>query len=151
MKHPDLLERVTAEADALFAGGTPTVKELRELDVIHRVAMETLRRHSISPMVQRTVSNSFEFEGYKVPAGKQVFLALSVAHGMEEYFPDPQRFDIDRYTRERAEHRQRGAYVPFGLGHTFAWAVASPKCSSRSTSQPSFTKPARYCIRPITI
>ena len=116
LKHPDLLERVTAEADALFAGGTPTVKELRELDVIHRVAMETLRRHSISPMVQRTVSNSFEFEGYKVPAGKQVFLALSVAHGMEEYFPDPQRFDIDRYTRERAEHRQRGAYVPFGLG-----------------------------------
>ena len=116
LKHPDLLERVTAEADALFAGGIPTVKDLRELDVIHRVAMETMRRHSLTPMIQRTVSNSFEFEGYEIPSGARIFLALSLTHNLPEYFPDPQRFDIDRYTRERAEHRQRGAYVPFGLG-----------------------------------
>ena len=116
LKHPDLMERVTAEADALFAGGIPTVKDLRELDVIHRVAMETMRRHSLTPMIQRTVSNSFEFEGYEIPSGARIFLALSLTHNLPEYFPDPQRFDIDRYTRERAEHRQRGAYVPFGLG-----------------------------------
>ena len=116
LKHPDLLERVTAEADALFAGGIPTVKDLRELDVLHRAAMETMRRHSLTPMIQRTVSNSFEFEGYTIPSGARIFLALSLPHNMSEYFPDPQRFDIDRYTRERAEHRQRGAYVPFGLG-----------------------------------
>ena len=116
LKHPDLLERVTAEADALFAGGMPTVKDLRELDVLHRAAMETMRRHSLTPMILRTVSNSFEFEGYTIPAGARIFLALSLPHSMSEYFPDPQRFDIDRYTRERAEHRQRGAYVPFGLG-----------------------------------
>ena len=67
-------------------------------------------------MIQRTVSNSFEFEGYEIPSGARIFLALSLTHNLPEYFPDPQRFDIDRYTRERAEHRQRGAYVPFGLG-----------------------------------
>ena len=114
--HPDLLERVTAEADALFAEGMPTVRDLRRLDVTHRVAMETMRCYSLSPMIQRTVSNSFEFEGYKVPAGASLALALSVPHYMEEHFPDPQRFDIERYTAERAEHRQRGAYSPFGAG-----------------------------------
>jgi len=35
---------------------------------------------------------------------------------LEEYFPDPKRFDIGRYTRTRGEHRQRDAYVPFGVG-----------------------------------
>ena len=94
LKHPDLLERVTAEADALFAGGMPTVKDLRELDVLHRAAMETMRRHSLTPMIQRTVSNSFEFEGYTIPSGARIFLALSLPHNMSEYFPDPQRFDI---------------------------------------------------------
>ena len=116
LQHPDLLERVTAEADALFARGMPTVRDLRRLDVTHRVAMETMRCYSLSPMIQRTVSNSFEFEGYKVPAGASLALALSVPHYMEEHFPDPQRFDIERYTAERAEHRQRGAYSPFGAG-----------------------------------
>ena len=116
LQHPDLLERVTAEADALFAEGMPTVRALRRLDVTHRVAMETMRCYSLTPMIQRTVSNSFEFEGYKVPAGASLALALSVPHYMEECFPDPQRFDIERYTAERAEHRQRGAYSPFGAG-----------------------------------
>ena len=116
LQHPDLLERVTAEADALFAEGTPTIKGLRQLDVTQRVAMETMRCYSLSPLLQRIVSNSFEFAGYAVPAGESLSLAPAVPHGMEEHFPDPQRFDIERYTRERAEHRQRGAYAPFGVG-----------------------------------
>ena len=37
-------------------------------------------------------------------------------HRLAEHFPDPQRFDIERYGRERAEHHQPGAYAPFGLG-----------------------------------
>jgi cytochrome P450 len=35
---------------------------------------------------------------------------------MHEFFPDPQKFDIDRYNRPRAEHLQKGAYSPFGRG-----------------------------------
>ena len=45
-----------------------------------------------------------------------MFVATTVPHYLPEYFPDPHRFDIDRYLPERAEHKQRGAYAPFGLG-----------------------------------
>ena len=98
----------------------PTVRALRELDVIRRAAMETMRLYPLSPaLLPRTVSNSFEFAGYRIPAGEKVLLAYTMPLRMPEYFPDPQRFDIDRYTAERAEHRQPGAYVPFGVGaHT---------------------------------
>lgn len=117
LRQPDLRAQVTAEADALFAGGLPTVGALRELDVIHRAAMETMRIHPLSPaLTPRTVSNPFEFAGYQIPAGEKVLLAFTTPLLMPEYFPDPQRFDIDRYTAERAEHRQPGVYVPFGVG-----------------------------------
>ncbi|MCY3870634.1 MAG: cytochrome P450 [Gemmatimonadetes bacterium] len=117
LKRPELREQVIAEADALFDQGMPTVNDLRQLDVIHRTAMEIIRLYPLAPVMSlRTVANSFEFEGYKVPAGETLLIGFTVPHRMPEYFPNPERFDIDRYTAERAEHRQHGVYVPFGLG-----------------------------------
>ena len=116
LKHPDLLPPVQAEADLLFADGTPTGPGLRKLDVTHRVMLETLRMYPIAPVTIRTVANSFEFAGYTIPAGTQVIMATTVPHYLPEYFPHPERFDIDRYLPERNEHRQPGAFAPFGLG-----------------------------------
>ena len=117
LKRPRLMEQMTAEADALFGEGPVSGEGLRRLDVSRRVAMETLRLHPVSPAVLRTTANSFEFAGHRVRAGTQVMIGTAVGHTLEEYFPHPERFDIDRYTPARGEHRQRGAYVPFGAGN----------------------------------
>ena len=117
LKRPQLMERMTAEADALFEQGPVRGEALKGLDVSRRVAMETLRLHPVSPAVLRTTANSFEFAGHRVSAGTQVMIGTAVGHTLEEYFPDPERFDIDRYTPARGEHRQRGAYAPFGAGN----------------------------------
>ena len=127
LKHPDLLTSAAAEADALFERSSPSLKDLRQLDVIHRVALETLRLYPLSPATKRTVANSFEFAGYHVPAGEQVLIGYAVPQLMEEYFPEPRRFDIERYTPERAEHRQTGVYTPFGVG--------THQCLGRSLSE----------------
>ena len=116
LKHPDLLERMTAEADASFAGGTLSADALRTLDVTHRVGLETLRMYPIAPAITRTVSNTFDFAGYTIPAGEKVIVATTVPHHLEQYFPEPERFDIDRYTPERQEHHQPGVFAPFGAG-----------------------------------
>lgn len=115
-KHPEMLERTRAEADALFAEGPPTARSLRKLETTHRVALETLRRYPIVPVVPRHVSNGFEFASHRVPAGETLLVAATVSHFTPELFPDPYVFDIDRYLPDRAEHRQRNAFVPFGLG-----------------------------------
>ena len=70
LKHPDLLERMTAEADASFDGGTLTADALRRLDVTHRVGLETLRMYPIAPAITRTVSNTFEFAGVHHTRGR---------------------------------------------------------------------------------
>ena len=117
LKRPQLMERMIAEADTLFDQGRVSGKALHGLDVSRRVAMETLRLHPVSPAVLRTAANSFEFAGHRVRAGTQVMIGTAVGHTLKEYFPNPERFDIDRYTQARGEHRQRGAYVPFGAGN----------------------------------
>lgn len=67
----------------------------------------------------RTATKDFEFEGYKIPEGEMMFIGTSVPHFMEEYFPDPEKFDPLRYSDDRKEHMKPGVYAPFGRGpHT---------------------------------
>ena len=126
----------------MYKHGSPTPEGMRKLDVTHRVALETLRMYPVIPALTRTVSNSFEFGGYRVPANSQILLGTTVGHHLPEYFPEPEYFDIERYTRDRAEHRQPGAFAPFGAGTgTAASAAACRNCRSRSPWQPSSTRP----------
>ena len=116
LRNPELLGAARAEADALFADGAPAWSDIEKMDVLHRTALETMRMYPAVPMLARTVANSFEFAGYRIEAGDAVFAATSVPHYLPECFPEPDRFDIERYTEARAEHRRSHVYAPFGLG-----------------------------------
>ena len=117
VQNPDLYERVTAEADALWAEGDPTEADLTldRIDVTHRVLMETLRMSPIVAMSMRTVMNTCVVEGYELPVGSRLLIAQTASHYSEEAFPDPWKFDIDRYLPPRSEH-VGGGYAPYGLG-----------------------------------
>ncbi len=117
VQNPELYERVTAEADALWAEGDPGEEDFtrERIDVTHRVLMETLRMSPIVAMSMRTVMNTSVVEGYELPVGSQLLIAQTATHYSEEAFSDPWTFDIDRYLPPRSEHLGRG-YAPFGLG-----------------------------------
>ncbi len=127
VQHPELYERVTAEADALWAEGDPNEDDLSldRIDVTHRVLMEALRMSPIVAMSMRTVMNTCVVEGYELPVGSRLLIAQTASHYLEEAFPDPWTFDIDRYKPPRREHVGAG-YAPYGLGtHSclgFRWA-----------------------------
>lgn len=116
LKHPDVMARATAEADALFAGEGPTTAKLDELHTLHRSFMEGLRLYPIAPALTRNATRDFAFQGYRIPKDALVIFGTTVSHYLDRFYPDPERFDPDRFTKERAEHRQPGAYVPFGVG-----------------------------------
>ena len=121
LANPALHQRIVAEADALFDNGDPDAKMLipEAIDVSHRFAMEVLRLHPVIPVHRRTAMNSFDIDGMSIPAHSSLLIAFTATHFLEEHFKDPERFDIDRYLPPRDEHKQTGAYVPFGTGtHT---------------------------------
>lgn len=117
LTQPELLAEVRAEADELFASGELTQEGLDRMDLHRGVIMETLRVYPIASVLSRTVTNSFEFAGYRIHAGTQLLIAVSVPHRLPEFFPEPERFDIKRYSPERQEHLHPGVFAPFGLGH----------------------------------
>ena len=114
---PDLYAKIQVEADALFKNGDPGSEDfnLSSIDVTHRFLMECLRMYPIVPMSMRDVMNSCLVEGYELPVGSRVIIAQTATHFMEDVFPDPLKFDIDRYLPPRSEHTSPG-YAPYGLG-----------------------------------
>ena len=117
VSQPHLYEQIRAEADALFSNGDPSADDLSSpaIDVTRRFIMECLRLWPTVPMSIRTVMNACVVEDYELPVGSKVFIATTAPHYMNEIFPDPFTFDIDRYLPSRGEHRTPG-YAPFGLG-----------------------------------
>ncbi len=117
---PALYDRIRSEADALFANGDPDVEDITPaaIDVTHRFLMECLRMYPPIPASLRNVANSCVVEGYELPAGSRICIAQTAPHYMDDAFPDPFSFDIDRYLPPRNERKGPG-YAPYGLGpHT---------------------------------
>lgn len=116
---PELLDRARAEADQVFSGGMPDRASFREMNVLHDTAMETLRLYPIAGVLPRTAAQDFEFMGYAIQKGEFFMCATSASHFMPEIYANPHTFDIERYSAPRNEHKQRGAFAPFGSGpHT---------------------------------
>ncbi len=117
---PEMYAKIQAEADALFDNGDPGPDNFdpSSIDVTHRFLMECLRMYPIVPMSLRHVMNACVVEDYELPVGSRVAIAQTASHYMSDIFPDPFKFDIDRYLPPRNEHRSPG-YAPYGLGtHT---------------------------------
>ena len=117
---PELYSRIQAEADALFENDDPKGDDftLSAIDVTHRFLLECLCLYPIVPMSMRNVMNSCVIEDHELPVGSRVIVAQTASHYMEDIFPDPYRFDIDRYLPPRNEHLSPG-FAPYGLGtHT---------------------------------
>ncbi len=117
---PEFYSKIRSEADALFDGGDPQDAAFTPsaIDVTRRFLMECLRMYPVVPMSIRTVMNACVVEDYELPLGSQIYIAQTAAHYMNDVFPDPFSFDIDRYLPSRNEHLSPG-YAPFGLGtHT---------------------------------
>ena len=70
--------------------------------------MESLRIYPIVPVSMRNVMNACLVEGYELPVGSRILIAQTASHYMDDVFPDPFKFDIDRYLSPRLEHNSPG-------------------------------------------
>lgn len=110
-KHEAVRDRITQEAISGFAEGIPTFKELRQFEILHKAILETTRLYPIAVLMHRHAAHAFEFAGYRVDAGTEVFNATTVPHFLPEYYPNPWDFNIDR------EYGTAETFVPYGVGN----------------------------------
>ena len=120
LKHPEVYEAIQKEVDEFFADGIPPYQELPKLQALYAATIETLRRYPVAPFTPRGVTRPFDFAGHHVEAGQEIIIVNGLTHYLPEFFPDPWKFDINRYIAPRKEHKQgQGIFAPYTLGpHT---------------------------------
>jgi cytochrome P450 len=119
LAHPDARLRVQAEVDAAWSQGMLSWEQLKQMPDLQGAMMETLRRYPVAGGHRARVARPLTLAGYRLEPGQDVEVAMTVPHFLEELYPNPMQFDLDRFRPPRNEHRKPGAYAPFGLGdHT---------------------------------
>ncbi|MEU8328814.1 cytochrome P450 [Micromonospora sp. NPDC048839] len=118
-QHPQIRERVHAEAVEVLGDRLPVYEDLARLRFIAQVVNEAMRLYPPVWMLSRIAQAPDEIGGYHVPAGADVLICPYTLHRHPDFWDDPERFDPDRFDPSRSGGRPRYAYVPFGAGPRF--------------------------------
>ncbi|MFD7341966.1 cytochrome P450 [Streptomyces violascens] len=113
-RHPDIARRVQHEIDSVLGDEPPDDAALQRLELTRQVVLETLRLYPHGWLIPRSVATPVELAGQILPPGTNLLVSPYQLHRQPRLFPDPERFDPDRWATE--DPGPRGAYIPFGNG-----------------------------------
>lgn len=120
-RDPAILRKATAELAAL--GPDPAPELLTRLPYLGAIIDETLRMRPITVDTHRLLRKPWQLGEWQLPAGSAVCAATTLLHHRPDLWPEPERFDPERFLVERP---QPNTFIPFGggahrcLGATFA-------------------------------
>ncbi len=115
-EHPEIEARVHQEAADLLADRRATSDDYDRLEYTGRVIKESMRLYPPVYAIGRQLLEDFELGGYTFTKGDTLLFVQWVTHRSAQCFPDPLRFDPDRWLPERAKSIHKYAYFPFGGG-----------------------------------
>jgi cytochrome P450 len=113
--HPEAEHALHAELDGR-SGKRPGCEDLTELRYTRAVITESIRPFPPAWILPRTLTEDAGFAGWHAPAGTIAAACPPLMHHDTRWFPDPERFDPDRWLDERRQTVLRHAYLPFGTG-----------------------------------
>lgn len=116
-EHPEVETALHQELDVRLQGRIPTMVDLPNLDLNRRVLDESMRLYPPAwSLSGRLALEDDVVCGVRIPAGAPLLISPYVTHRDPRFWPDPERFDPDRFRPGQAEDRHRFAYLPFGGG-----------------------------------
>jgi enediyne biosynthesis protein E7 len=115
-QNPEIERRLQDEVDRVLGDDLPTAETLEQLTYTDMVVRETLRLYPSFAMIPRDVREDDEIDGYHVPRGSIVVVSPLLTQRHPELWPEPERFDPERFAPGQAERRHRFSWLPFGSG-----------------------------------
>lgn len=126
-RHPEVLRRAREE-QLQFASDSLTLEQLGKMPYLEQILWEVERLHPPVGGGFRGVVKEFEFNGFHVPAGWQLLYSIFVTHRLEEIYPEPERFDPDRFSPQRQENKKYPfSLIGFGGGPRVCIGIAFAK------------------------
>jgi cytochrome P450 len=115
-QHPELEARVRHEAIRVLGRRRPEPGDVDKLHFTEQALSEAMRLYPPAYALARVATREAEVGGYTVPVGTDVLIWLYHVHRDPRWFPEPGRFDPDRFSPARRGTIAPFAYLPFGLG-----------------------------------
>jgi cytochrome P450 len=126
-QNPECEARLHAELDSVLEGRLPQIPDLSQLRYAEMVFAEAMRLYPPAWAIGRMSKEAFELGGVHIGAKSICILSPYVMQRNSRWFPDPERFDPERWTTEARDARPKFSYFPFGggarvcIGERFAW------------------------------
>jgi cytochrome P450 len=129
-QHPQVEQRLHAELEEALAGYLPTAADLPRLPYTRQVLAESLRLYPSIYMFGRQTLNGWRIRNYEIPAGSSLIISPYLVHHDPRHYPDPERFDPERWAPGARAGAHKLSYLPFSagprgcIGEPFAWQEA---------------------------
>jgi cytochrome P450 len=126
-QNPECERRFHEEIDCELQGRNSTYEDVPRLRYVEMVLAESMRLYPPAWAMGRQARHDFQLGEYFLPAKTTVLISQFVTHRDARFFPDPLRFDPERFTPEAKARRAKVTYFPFGagfrqcIGESFAW------------------------------
>jgi cytochrome P450 len=130
-QNPEAEAKLHVELDTVLGTGNkrrlPTLADYPALRYTEQVFAESMRLYPPAWAMGRMSTEPVTLGPYRIPPGAHFFFSQYIMGRDPQYFPDPLRFDPNRFTPEAKARRPKFTYFPFGagnrqcIGESFAW------------------------------
>ncbi|CAH1732233.1 cytochrome P450 4C1 [Aphis gossypii] len=118
-KHPEAQDRILEELDEKipnFGDGKLSVQILHSLDYLDRTIKEVLRLYPSVPFIGRQIYEPLTIGDHTILPGTSIFINVFALHRNEKHFENPEKFDPDRFLKEKRNDQHPFSFIPFSAG-----------------------------------
>ncbi|KAK3090780.1 hypothetical protein FSP39_014559 [Pinctada imbricata] len=114
--NPECQDKCIEEVDRVLGEDKPGYDNVLKLQYLDNCLNETLRMYAPAAVANRHVEEDCDIRGYKVPKGAGINICIYAIHHDPEYWPEPYKFDPDRFSTDEKRKHHPYAFLPFGHG-----------------------------------
>ncbi|XP_002034036.2 probable cytochrome P450 4aa1 [Drosophila sechellia] len=117
-QNPECQDRCVLELATIFedSNRAPTMTDLHEMRYMEMCIKEALRLYPSVPLIARKLGEEVRLAKHTLPAGSNVFICPYATHRLAHIYPDPEKFQPERFSPENSENRHPYAFLPFSAG-----------------------------------
>lgn len=114
--NPEIEQKLVKEEEEILNGRVPEMQDVRTLIYTRMVIDETLRLYPPAWIIGRQSLKEDSFCDYHIPANTNCLIPVCYIHKDEKYWPEPDKFIPERFSKENSKGRHKFVYFPFGGG-----------------------------------
>ncbi|KAF5292052.1 hypothetical protein FQR65_LT11318 [Abscondita terminalis] len=115
--YPEIQQKLYEEVINVLGSNRPVEHaDLNKFEYMDRLIRETLRIFPSVPFLGRSVTEDIKLEDCTLPAGCSVLINVIGLHRDPSLYPEPLKFDPDRFLKEEVAKRHPYSWLPFSGG-----------------------------------